>query len=204
MANTVYAKGKEALLSGDIDIPVDTIMVGLFRASAYTPNTASDQYLSTAGTPVATATLASKTVTSGVFDAADATFTAVAAGAAIDYAVIYKDTGSAATSPLLYIIDGKFGIVCAAAASSSATSITVDPLLQPLANGSTVVFGAVTATLTAGASAGARTLTVSALSGGISQGTAGVPSAQGGLPVTPNGGDLTLAFDSGASKIFSL
>lgn len=106
MANFVYAKGKEALLSGGINIPSDTIKVALVT-SAYTPNSASDQYYTSisaavVGTPVA---LASKTVTSGVLDAADATFTAVTSGSTCSAVVIYKDTGLAATSALLAYID---------------------------------------------------------------------------------------------------
>lgn len=85
------------------------------------------------GTQVATATLASKTTTAGVLDAGDVTFTAVAAGAACDMVLLYKDTGVAGTSRLIAKID-------------SAT----------------------------------------------------------GLPVTPNGGDILVAWDNGANKIFKL
>lgn len=81
------------------------------------------------GTPQ---TLGSVTTTNAALDAADATFTAVS-GAQVDIGVIYKDTGSAATSPLLHYEDDYTG-----------------------------------------------------------------------LPVTPNGGDITYAFDNGVNKIFRL
>lgn len=54
-------------------------------------------------------TLASKTVTVGVFDAADLTFTSVAVdtGKDVDFLVHFKDdTGTAATSPLISYHDG--------------------------------------------------------------------------------------------------
>jgi hypothetical protein len=54
------------------------------------------------GTPQ---TLTSPTVTAGVFDAADVTFTAVTAGSTCEGVVIYKDTGVAGTSPLIAYID---------------------------------------------------------------------------------------------------
>jgi hypothetical protein len=48
--------------------------------------------------------LGSKTFTNGVFDAADVTFTAVT-GASIEALIIWIDTGSNATSPLVAYID---------------------------------------------------------------------------------------------------
>lgn len=134
MANALYDKGREGFLDGSIDWDTDTIKVSLVRG--YTPNTSTDDNLDDvtgSGTLVATATLGSKTVTNGVADAADVTFTSVSAGAACDLLVIYKDTGTASTSRLVCKID--------------------------------------TAT---------------------------------GLPVTPNGGDITVIWDSGANKIFKL
>jgi hypothetical protein len=134
MANALYDKGREGFLDGSIDWDTHTIKVSLVRG--YTPNTSTDDNLddvTASGTLVATATLASKTVTNGVADAADVTFSAVSAGSACDLLVIYKDTGTASTSRLIAKID--------------------------------------TAT---------------------------------GLPVTPNGGDISVVFDSGANKIFKL
>lgn len=48
--------------------------------------------------------LGSKTVTSGVADAADVTFTAVT-GASVEAIIIYKHTGTDATSRLICYID---------------------------------------------------------------------------------------------------
>lgn len=49
--------------------------------------------------------LSGRTVTGRVFDANDATFSAPAAGDTCEGVVIYKDTGVAGTSPLLFYID---------------------------------------------------------------------------------------------------
>ena len=135
MANVLYPKFKEALLSQSpsVDLDTDTIKAALVDTGTYTYS-ASHQYYSSVssavvGTPV---TLGTKTVTNGVFDAADSTFSSVS-GSTVEAIVLYKDTGSAATSPLIAYID-------------SATN----------------------------------------------------------LPVTPNGGDIEVTWDSGANKIFAL
>ena len=107
MANAHYAKGKEKILSGAVNYPTDTIKVALVK-NTYPQDLANDEFfgpsLSTyvVGTPQ---TLTGKSVTNGVFDAADATFLTVAAGDTLEGVVIYKDTGVAGTSPLLHYID---------------------------------------------------------------------------------------------------
>ena len=135
MANALYPKAKESLLSGDLDLPSDTIKAQLIDTGNYTYSTAHDFFddvgssakIGTAGT------LGSKPVTSGVFDAADITYSSVT-GATVEAIIIYKDTGNAATSNLIAYID----------------------------------------------------------------------TASSGLPVTPNGGDITVTWDSGGNKIFAL
>lgn len=136
MANALYDLARQSFLSQSpsIDWDTDNIKCSLVRSSDYTPNLATDQFLSSVPTRVAdSGNFGTKTVAAGVADAADITFTAVAAGAAIQYLLIWKDTGVAGTSPLIALID--------------------------------------TAT---------------------------------GLPVTPNGGDIVIAWDGGANKIFRL
>lgn len=137
MANAIFDKGREAFLGADIDWLVDNIKVCLVRS--YTPNTSTHDFLDDVtggggGTIVATSSnLGTKTATNGIADAADVTFSTVAAGASCAHLVIYKDTGTASTSALIAVID--------------------------------------TAT---------------------------------GLPVTPNGGDITIAWDNSTNKIFKL
>lgn len=112
MANALYDKGREAFLNGGINWTSDSIKVVLVDAADYTVNLTTHQFLSdiAAGARVATSgNLASKTSTAGVADAADITFTAVS-GDPSEALVIYKDTGSAATSPLIAYIDTATGL----------------------------------------------------------------------------------------------
>lgn len=135
MANSLYDKGREKFLLGEIDWIDNDIKAALVDLADYTPNLATDEFLDdiAGGAIVATSgNLASKTATAGVADCANFTFSAVT-GDQSEAVVIYKDTGVAATSPLIAIID--------------------------------------TAT---------------------------------GLPVTPNGGDITVTVDDGANKLFKL
>lgn len=136
--NALFDPGREGILDRTIDMTAtsgNVAKVALFRGYTFS---ASHKFLSEAttagGAVVGTAqTLASKTFTSGVFDAADVTFSAVAAGAAIGALIIYIDTGTGSTSRLVAYID---------------------------------------------------------------TGT--------GLPVTPNGGDINIAWDGGSNRIFKL
>ena len=106
MANVLYNKAKESFISQNpsIDLDTDTIKVALVDTGTYTFSAAHQYYSSVTGVVGTPATLASKTITNGVFDAADVTFTAVT-GASVEALVVYKDTGSAATSPLIAFID---------------------------------------------------------------------------------------------------
>jgi hypothetical protein len=113
---------------------------GVGAATGFVVNITKDQFLSdiAAGARVATSgNLASKTSNQaggfyGVADAADFTWTAVT-GAQSEFVVVYKDTGTASTSPLICILD-------------QATN----------------------------------------------------------LPVTPNGGDISVVLDNGANRLYSL
>lgn len=135
MANALYDLAREAFLGGDIAFDTDNIKAALLDLTDYTPNLATDQFLSAvpAGAIVATSgNLTGKTITLGVADAADTTFTAVT-GDESEYILLYQDTTVDTTSRLIALID--------------------------------------TAT---------------------------------GLPVTPNGGDITVQWDNGVNKIFKL
>jgi hypothetical protein len=105
MANTIYPKGKKAILDGDVDFLTDTIKIVLCDATV-TYNSAHD-FLDdiAAGDRVATsAALASKTTTDGAFDAADQIFTALTGNAVTSW-ILYKDTGNEATSQLIAFFD---------------------------------------------------------------------------------------------------
>jgi len=96
---------------GDATSAGVTVKVRLMRVSAYTISQAHQFLTSLPAAIVTDVTLGTKTANGagadpGCFDAADATFTSVPSGAAIDCLAVFKDTGTAATSPLLFYIDG--------------------------------------------------------------------------------------------------
>ena len=112
MANTLYDYCRQRFLEAQINWMTDTVKVILVSTSAYTPQTAVHQYLSDISGSARIAgpvTLTAKATTSGAADAADCTFTSVS-GATINAIVIYKDTGTEATSPLIAYIDTATGL----------------------------------------------------------------------------------------------
>ena len=140
MSNQLYPKAKEDFLAGNLNLSSNTVTIALIDTDVYTFSSSHEDRADIQNTAVISTTdLASKTITSGVFDAADATFTSVT-GANAEALILYHNTGDAendgtdqSTSRLIAYID--------------------------------------TAT---------------------------------GLPILPNGGDITVRFSSGASKIFAL
>ena len=134
MANAIYPKYKETILGAatNTNLLTGTVKIALVDTGVYTYNAAHQFLTSLTGVVGTAATIgATKTVTNGVFDGADVTYTAVT-GNSVEALVIYVDTGVAGTSPLVAYLD---------------TSVT-------------------------------------------------------GLPVTPNGGDISITFN--ASGIFAL
>jgi len=111
MASALYPKAKESFISQNpsIDLDTDTIKAALVDTGTYTYSAAHQFYSSVSGVVGTPVTLTSKTVTNGVFDAADVTFTAVT-GNSVEAIIIYKDTGSAATSPLIAYLDSGTGL----------------------------------------------------------------------------------------------
>lgn len=111
MANGMYVKGIEALMKALIDLEDDTIKVTLVDAADYTVDLAAHDFINdvAAGARVATATLTNKAVTGGAFDADDVTFTSVT-GDPSEALVIWKDTETESTSPLIMYIDTATGL----------------------------------------------------------------------------------------------
>lgn len=113
MANALYDLGREAFLSGDITWDGDAIKTVLVDSALYTPNLATDQFLSDVPASARTATstdLISKTVAAGVADAGDVTYSAVPIDDPQEYVVIYQDTTIATTSRLIALIDTATGL----------------------------------------------------------------------------------------------
>lgn len=115
MANALYAAGKTALETAGINLSSDTIKALLVdtdnadSSKKYVVNLATDAHVSdiaSAKRIVAGVALSSKSVTAGVFDAADVTFAAlVNGGQNIGAVVLYKDTGTESTSTLIAYLD---------------------------------------------------------------------------------------------------
>lgn len=110
MANALYDLGREAFLSADIDWLVDDIKCVLVDTGTYSVNLVTDQFESDlSGIVDESPNLGTKTATLGVADAADVTFSAVT-GATVEALVIFKDTGTPSTSPLIAYIDTATGL----------------------------------------------------------------------------------------------
>lgn len=112
MANALYDKGRQAYLEGSFNWLTDSIKACLVSTASYTVNLSTHQYLSdiSSGAIIATsAAFTGKTSTGGAADANDVTFSAVS-GAAVGAIVLYKDTGTSSTSPLIAYIDTATGL----------------------------------------------------------------------------------------------
>lgn len=218
MSNKLFDPGREGFLDGTIDWDTAVIKAALVRS--YTFN-AAHKFVSdvtgAGGSLVATSgALASKTVTDGVADAADVTFTSVAAGAAITGILIFQSSAvtggadvAAGSQRVIAFLDGKQLVTVAAVTATSGTTLTVDAILANIASGATLTrvsgTGPATITTSASASAGARSLTVSALSGAsVVNDVYEVAISGSGLPITPDGNNIVVTWDSGANKIFKL
>lgn len=110
--SALYGKAREKFLSGALSWANDTIKAVLVDTADYAVALDAHEFLSDVPAAARVATSASftgKTVALGVADAADLTFATVT-GDQAEALVIYKDTGSAATSPLIAYIDQATGL----------------------------------------------------------------------------------------------
>lgn len=146
--------------------------------------------------------LTGNAIVAGVADANDVTFTSVT-GNSVEAVAIIRDTGANGTSEMVALITGKQIVTCNTNLAAG-TTLLVEPLKYGIPNGTVLAFSTgQSATLTALANAGDRSLTVSSTT--ITAGGRALASATGsGLPVTPNGGNIVVTWDSGANKIFKL
>ena len=112
MASAIYPTFKEALLSQDpsIDLDTDTIKARLVNIGTDYTYSAAHDFIDdvTAYSGTTDQTLSNKTVALGVFDnTAVITFSAVAIDGAktVDAVVVYRDTGTPATSPVVCYLE---------------------------------------------------------------------------------------------------
>lgn len=112
MANALYGKGRQKFGEASINWTSDTIKAVLIDVADYTVAIDTHEFLSDIPSIARVATsaaLGSKTNVLGVFDIQDFAFTAVT-GDPSEAIVFYKDTGSAATSPLISYHDTATGL----------------------------------------------------------------------------------------------
>lgn len=112
MANALYDKGREGFLDGSIDWDTNTIKCVLIDTADYTVNLSTHDNLDDVAGAARVATssaLSGKSVTAGVADANDLTFSSVS-GDSVEALIIYKDTGVESTSRLIAYIDTATGL----------------------------------------------------------------------------------------------
>lgn len=107
MANAIYPKYKEAILGAatNTNLLTGTVKTALVDTGVYTYNAAHEFLTSLTGVVGTAGTIgATKSVTNGLFDGGDVTYTAVTGNTA-EALVIYIDTGTAGTSRLVAYLD---------------------------------------------------------------------------------------------------
>lgn len=111
-----YLEGLEQIISGDTDLDGDTLKIALLNDS-YTPDLVNHDFFddvsaneisgtgyTAGGATLASVAIAKDAVSNNVsLDAADVTWSTTTLSD-VGYAVIYKSTGSDATSPLLFLV----------------------------------------------------------------------------------------------------
>lgn len=125
MANALYAKAKEALLEGLLDLTDNNIKVALVK-NTYSVNLNSHEFLSDISGSAIVATsnvLTGKSTSLGIFDAENITIEDYG-NSGFAYLIIYRDTGTAATSRLIAYIDTATGLPVSATAD--VISITIN------------------------------------------------------------------------------
>lgn len=142
MANSLFDPSREGFLAGEIDWDTAVIKIALVRAYTFSAAHKFVSDVTAAGgvLHVTSAALATKTVTAGVADAADVTFTAVASNAGNHSVLVFQSS---------------------AVGGGADVAATAQRVIAWIDTGTN-------------------------------------------FPIVPNGGDVTIAWDNGANKIFKL
>lgn len=112
MSSFIYDLALQGFLSGSFDMATAVVKVALVQITGagtpYTVNQATDQFFNIIPTGAVAATspqLTSPAVSDGIFGAANTTFSSVPSGAACGALVVFIDTGTPSTSPLIAYMD---------------------------------------------------------------------------------------------------
>jgi hypothetical protein len=113
MANWWYLKGLENFAKGDVDWLNDNIKFSFVDSADYTLNTGEhefyDQITGESSIVGVSGNLSSKNCDYGILDAADETVNSVT-GDQFEYIIVWKDSGTPSTSPLLFGYDTASGL----------------------------------------------------------------------------------------------
>ena len=113
MANWWYDKGLENFAKGNVDWLNDNIKFSFVDSADYTLNTGEhefyDQITGESSIVATSGNLSGKSCTGGVLDANDETVNTVS-GDQFEYIILWKDTGTPSTSPVLFGIDTASGL----------------------------------------------------------------------------------------------
>jgi len=112
MADAIYGISRKAFLDKDLDLLVDDIRVILIDLADYTLSIDTHDFLDDvpgAARVAVSSAMTTKTTTLGVFDADNITFSSVS-GDVSEALIIYRHTGTDATSQLIAYIDGATGL----------------------------------------------------------------------------------------------
>lgn len=110
MASAIYPAFKQALLNGSVDLTTAVVRAVLVDTGTYTYSASHDFYNDLSGVVgTESAAFASKTITNGVFDAADISFSAVT-GNTVEAIVLFVDTGNVTTDRLICYLDSGTGL----------------------------------------------------------------------------------------------
>ena len=110
--SALYPKFKESLMKKEIDLLTDDIKLSLIDTGEYTYS-AADQFFNDIPSAAIIGTsgnLTSKSVTDGVFDAADVTISGLTGAPTIEAVLLWLDSGTPSTSRLIGFIDQGSGL----------------------------------------------------------------------------------------------
>ena len=124
MANFIYKKAKESMLSGELNLVTNSLKVAFLDTSFYTPNQNTDEFLSdvpTAAKKYRSSALSNVSNDLGVLDADDLTI--IHDGTPFNAIVFYQFGTVDSDSRLIAFIDDSEGLPFSGTADSSAMTL---------------------------------------------------------------------------------